>query len=116
MARPYRDGVASPGTARGGAMVYTQGTWIVKPGREDEFVMRWSELGDWTTENFPAARGTLARDLEDPNRFVSFGPWPSAEHAARWRDSDGYRQHVDRILETVETFDPRTLQLVAEVS
>lgn len=97
-------------------MVYSHGTWIVKPGREDDFVKRWLELGDWTTENFPAARGTLTRDVEEANRFVSFGPWPSAGHAERWRDSQGFREHVDRILETVDTFEPRTLQLVAEVS
>jgi len=97
-------------------MVYTHGTWIAKPGREDDFVARWLELGEWTTENFPAARGTLARDLEEPNRFVSFGPWPSVGHADRWRASDGFRERVARILETVESLEPRTLQLVAEVS
>ena len=97
-------------------MVYTHGTWTVTPGREDEFVRRWLELGDWTTENFPDARGTLLRDAEQSNRFVSFGPWPSAEHAERWRASPGFREHVDRIMETLESFEPLTLQLVAEVS
>ena len=56
----------------------------MKPGLEDEFVRLWLELGDWTTANFPGARGTLLRDAVQGNRFVSFGPWPSAEHAGRW--------------------------------
>jgi heme-degrading monooxygenase HmoA len=116
MARLYPEVIASPYSSEGEAMVYTHGTWIARPGQEEEFVRRWLELGEWTTENFAAARGSLARDLGEANRFVSFGPWPSVEHAERWRDSDGYRERVDRILEVVEAFEPRLLQLVAEVS
>jgi heme-degrading monooxygenase HmoA len=97
-------------------MVYTHGTWNVKPGQEDEFVRRWHDLGDWTIANYPGARGTLLRDVEHRNRFVSFGPWPTAEHAQRWRSSSGFRDRVDRILETLESFEPATLQLVAEIS
>ena len=97
-------------------MVYTHGTWQVKPGQEDEFVRRWHELADWTIANFPGARGTLLRDVAASSRFVSFGPWPTAEHAERWRGSSGFAARVDRIRETLESFEPATLQLVAEVS
>jgi len=97
-------------------MVYTHGTWIVKPGQEDEFERRWHELAGWTISNFPGARGTLLRDLEQPGRFVSFGPWPTAGHADRWRAAPGFADRVARIRETLESFEPRTLQLVAEIS
>ncbi len=97
-------------------MVYSHGTWIVKPGQEDEFVKRWLEAADWTIENFPGARGTLVRDLDEPNRFISFGPWPSAEHVERWRGTAEFRRWVEHIQETLDSSEPRTLQLVAEVS
>ena len=97
-------------------MVYTHGVWNVKPGQEAEFVRRWHELADWTIANFPGARGTLLRDVEDRTRFVSFGPWPSAEHAERWRGAPEFATRVQRIRETLESFEPRTLQLVAEIS
>jgi len=97
-------------------MVYTHGTWNVKPGQEGEFVRRWHDLADWTIANFPGARGTLLRDVEQPSRFVSFGPWPTSEHAERWRSASGFGERVTRIRETLESFEPATLQLVAEVS
>ena len=56
--------------------VWTHATWTVIPGRESEFVRAWGELGDWTVKAFPGAHGTLLRDTERPNVFVSFGPWP----------------------------------------
>ena len=61
---------------------YTHAEWHVVPGREDDFVAAWEELGAWTKTFAPDAAGTLLRDRGDPTRFVSFGPWPSAEHAA----------------------------------
>ena len=59
------------------ARVFTHGTWIVKPGREEEFVEAWCEFADWTRMQIPGARGTLLRDREERNRFHGFGPWPS---------------------------------------
>jgi heme-degrading monooxygenase HmoA len=99
----------------GEVAVYTMGTWIVKPGREAEFVRRWEEMGVWTTGRFAGARGTLLRDREEPNRFVSFGPWKSAEQIGEWRSDPEFAEHVARIRETVEAFDPHTLDLVVEV-
>jgi hypothetical protein len=33
--------------------VYTSGVWIVKEGREDEFVRRWQEGADAASVGFP---------------------------------------------------------------
>ncbi|HZO50364.1 MAG TPA: antibiotic biosynthesis monooxygenase [Gaiellaceae bacterium] len=95
--------------------VYTLGVWTVKEGREDEFVRAWEALGQWTIERGFATHGTLLRDHADRRRYVSFGPWPSVEHAERWRSDPGFQEHLDRILETVESFQPGTYDAVLSV-
>jgi heme-degrading monooxygenase HmoA len=95
--------------------VYTLGVWHVKAGREDDFVRAWDELAQWTLESGYESHGTLVRDRESPFRFVSFGPWPSAEAAGRWRDSDGFRERFARIEELVDRFEPQTLDVVMRV-
>ena len=93
--------------------VWTHATWTVTPGREQEFVRAWKALGDWTVEAFPGARGTLLRDTERANVFISFGPWPDRDTAARWRGADDFRRHLAAITETLERFDPLLLEHVA---
>ena len=93
--------------------VWTHGTWTVTPGRENDFVRRWEQLGDWTVAAFPGARGTLLRDTERPNVFISFGRWPNRETAGRWRASAEFQGHVTAIGETLELFEPLLLEHVA---
>jgi heme-degrading monooxygenase HmoA len=95
---------------------YTLAVWTVRPGREREFVRAWEELGEWTIGHSPGARGTLLRDHEQRNRFVSFGPWRTIEELEAWRAAPGFQEHVGRIRKLLESFEPGTYQLVASVS
>ena len=72
----------------------------------------WERLADWTVTAFPGARGMLLRDTERPNVFISFGPWPDCEAAARWRASTEFQDHVAAIRETLELFEPLLLETV----
>jgi len=92
---------------------YTHTTWHVKPGSEDEFVARWDEWVDWSHREGLAAAALLLRDAEDPSTFVSFGPWESLAAVRSWRALSGYQQRVARLSEVVESFAPRTLEVVA---
>ena len=96
--------------------VYTLGVWTVRPGREDEFVAAWDQLGQWTLEQGYDTHGTLVRDRDNPKRFISFGPWRSVDEAQRWRDTEGFRQRLARIEETLESFEPGTYDVVMSVS
>jgi heme-degrading monooxygenase HmoA len=90
--------------------VYTVGIWITKPGHEDEFARRWREMADWTEREIPAAAsGTLLRDRDQPNRFVSFGPWPSANDIEAWRANPGFAERVGGMRPLLEEFSPMTL-------
>ena len=53
--------------------------WVVSPGRETEFVERWSEWADWSRRQGLAAHAMLLRDVDDPHGS-SASP---VEHASR---------------------------------
>ena len=93
---------------------YSLSIWRVKPGLEDEFVRRWQELAAWSARQGLTARATLLRDVDDPGRFVSFGPWESMDAIRRWRAEEGFHELVARLQEVLDEFEPRTLELVAE--
>jgi len=92
---------------------YTHTTWRVKPGSEDEFVERWQEWVDWSHRQGLAAPALLLRDVEEPSTFVSFGPWEDLAAVRSWRTLAGYQERVARLSETVEHFEPRTLEVVS---
>jgi len=66
---------------------YTHSTWRVKPGLEDEFVRRWEDLAHWSALQGLTSRAKLLRDIDEPSRFVSFGPWESMVSLPRPRRS-----------------------------
>jgi heme-degrading monooxygenase HmoA len=93
---------------------YTHSVWIVKPGHEEEFVRRWTELAEWSAFQGLAASAKLLRDVDRPNRFVSFGPWESLATVSRWRSAPEYDERIRRLQELLESFDPQTLEQVTE--
>jgi hypothetical protein len=93
---------------------YTLTVWRVKPGQDDEFVVRWGEWVDWSHAQGLVAKARLLRDLEHAHTFVSFGPWADIDAVRRWRSAEGYHERVTRLYDVVESFEPRTLVLAAE--
>jgi heme-degrading monooxygenase HmoA len=96
--------------------VYTMGIWTVKPDREDEFVAAWDALEQWTLERGFDTHGTLVRDRSAPHRFISFGPWRSAEEADRWKANPGFQERFARISDMIERFDEGIYDVVMRVS
>jgi len=92
--------------------LYTHTTWRVKPGREDDFVERWAEWADWSHLEGLHEDALLLRDLESPQTFVSFGPWASIDVIRGWRARPGYQERVERLREVLDSFEPRTLDVV----
>ena len=82
-------------------------------GLEEEFVRRWSEWAEWSHREGLAEVALLLRDGEDPRSFVSFGPWESVAAIAGWRALSGYQERLDLLRRVVESFEPRTLEIVA---
>jgi hypothetical protein len=68
--------------------IFTLGRWVVRPGKQEEFVAAWSELGAFfgsLEHPPPPGSGTLLGSLDDPTLFYSFGPWEHADHVAEMR-------------------------------
>jgi heme-degrading monooxygenase HmoA len=94
--------------------LFTAATWTVKPGREGDFIRAWDEFAKWTSHNLESAgQGQLVQDLDDPTRFLSFGPWESAEHIAAWRARPEFTSFMAKARELCDEIQPRTLKVVA---
>jgi heme-degrading monooxygenase HmoA len=94
------------------AELYTHTSWKVKPGREADFVERWTEWAEWSHRQGLHEQALLLRDLDSAETFVSFGPWESIDVVRGWRALPGYQERVERLRETLDGFEPRTLEVV----
>jgi quinol monooxygenase YgiN len=92
---------------------YTHTTWRVKEGREEEFQRYWLDWVEWSRREGLQAPALLLRDVENPQVFISFGPWESQAVVRNWRALPGYQERVARLRQVVESFEPRTLEVVA---
>ena len=93
--------------------VYTSGTWKPSPGREDAFVEAWKQFAAWASQMPGAGTLHLVRDLEQPERFMSFGDWENIEQVRDWKSSPEFRERMARVLQHVDEFKPSELTLVA---
>ncbi|MDX6534439.1 MAG: hypothetical protein QOF68_2183 [Gaiellales bacterium] len=93
---------------------FTHAIWKVKPGQADEFVTAWGKFAAWANKQSPGVLwGVLLRDVEDSNLFVSTGAWARAEDIAAFADNPGVRSRLESILQLVDDFQPRTMELAA---
>ena len=96
--------------------LYTSGLWSVRPGKEADFIRAWEQFAQWTSEHQPGVGdGRLLQDPEHPDKFLSFGPWESAERIAEWRSRPEFAAFVTTARELCEDIQPRTLKLVVHV-
>ena len=98
------------------AETYTNGIWLVKPGEEDDFVAAWREFASWG-QTWPGC-GTLrlTRDVYEPSRYMSFGPWESFEAQQAWKDHPDFRERIGRVRQHTTDFTPSVLEHVTTAS
>lgn len=95
------------------AEMITTGIWVVSEGKQTAFVEAWSEFAVWASAMDGAATLRLGRDSADANRFVSFGPWASADHVHAWKASGEFRARMAQVMQHVDVFHPSELDLVS---
>ena len=96
---------------------YTMARWIVKEGREDEFQRMWHEdLGVAIMGVGLKSHGTLLRNVEKPQLFVSFGPWKDLEEATIIRSSPEVQGAIGRIRELCDEVEPGAFEVVGRMS
>lgn len=95
--------------------LYTLGIWTTMEGQESEFIEAWQAFADWTFGSQPGAgSGTLLQNKDTPQRFISFGPWESADSVESWRKQPQFKEFVARARELCEDFEPQNMIVVGQ--
>lgn len=83
--------------------------FILKPGREDEFVEAWRDLTRYIRQHFDS-RGSRLHRAGD-GRYIGYAQWPDEKtHAVAGDDSDEYHNLRQRMNATLETGESRLLE------
>ena len=93
---------------------YSFGEWLVKDGKEEEFISHWQVFARQTAKDFKAASGAyLLQDKADPRHFVSFGEWAKPDAIEKWRTSPEFRNFLSNIQPLCDDVEPCLMKLVA---
>ena len=96
--------------------LYTYGRWTVAEGKHDEFIEAWRDLAQWTVDNIEGAGWSkLMLDGEDPNLFLSFGPWEDSSAIMNWRSSEGFAARIGNMRGLLQDFEAHIAQTVVEI-
>jgi heme-degrading monooxygenase HmoA len=96
--------------------VYTTGSWRPHPGHGERFLDAWTEFANWSAGMPGVHMAVLARDLRDPERFVSVVGWDSIEAVRAWKSSPQFKPRMARVQEHIDRFAPTELEVVATVA
>ena len=95
------------------SQLYTCGSWFVKPGMEQSFIEAWQAFADWTSRAQPGAgSGILLQAEDDSQKFISFGPWDTAEHITDWRSKQEFQDFIAKARELCQEMKPQTMKVV----
>jgi len=96
--------------------VFTVGHWTVKPGKEAAFLKRWHEFARWTMDHQAGAKWVyMVRDLTQANKFLSFGPFESAEMVEAWRKTPEFKAAFVEFKDLCDEIRPGTMREVAHL-
>ena len=96
---------------------HASGNWLVKEGREAEFVARWTEFLEWTRETVPGlVSASLIQDEGNAGHFVSIALWDRPESRAAWKSHDDFPGKLGACRELCEEFTGGDYELAVHVS
>ena len=95
---------------------YTHAEWRVTPGKDEEFIAAWRDLGDvFGSLDRPPVWGTLLQSEAEPSVFYSFGPWASAEDVAAMRANDDALAALKRVSDLCDSATPGPCRRVLHI-
>jgi quinol monooxygenase YgiN len=99
------------------AQIWTLGVWVVKEGQAAAFREAWERFAHWTAQQQPGAgEAYLLQDLQQPQRFISFGPWENPEAVQAWRQRPEFADFVSQARALCDEFQPNSLRQVAHIA
>lgn len=93
--------------------LYTSAQWVVKAGKEQEFIDAWQAYVAESAKKFGVTGARMLQDEQISKRFVSFGRWQSAEKIAEWRASSDFKNFMAKANELCDLAEPRNFKVVA---
>jgi heme-degrading monooxygenase HmoA len=97
--------------------VYTLGIWTVNPGSETAFIKAWDTFAQWTSKNQKGAQtAVLVQDADNPQKFISFGPWQDIDAALQWRNTPEFKQAFATFRKLCSEIQPHTMRCVASAN
>ena len=95
--------------------IYTHGAWLVKEGKQQEFIEAWKELGEvFGALSDPPGKGILIQSTSEPTLFYSFGPWNSMEAVEAMRNNPKAQQGIRKLIDLCTEATPGSYRVVAE--
>ena len=94
---------------------YTSGVWTVKDGEEEAFVEAWREFVAFGGKMPGSGTFRLVRDVEQPERYMSFAPWESFEAQHDWKLMPEFTELIGAARAHCEDFQPAVYELVTTV-
>jgi heme-degrading monooxygenase HmoA len=93
--------------------LYTSAQWVVKEGKEKEFIEAWQAYIADGSKKFGVTGARMLQDAEISKRFVSFGRWENADKIAEWRSSPEFKNFMAKANELCDLAEPRNYKVVA---
>jgi heme-degrading monooxygenase HmoA len=93
----------------------TSGRWTVSAENQDAFLDAWAAFAAWGSTTPGAGPLRLARDLDDPELFISYGEWDSYEAIRSWKDTPVFRERIAQVLQYVSKFESKNLNVMLTV-
>jgi len=79
---------------------------------EQSFIEAWQAFADWTSQTQPGAgSGILLQAQDDPQRFISFGPWDTAENITDWRSKQEFQDFISKARALCQEMKPQTMKV-----
>lgn len=96
---------------------FTSGNWIVKEGKEKEFIEAWTEFVRWSTSTFDEFQSAdLIQQDDDSRHFISFGLWTDASAVPNWRGHPEFPERMSGPRSLCDEFAGLDYKVVSSVS
>jgi heme-degrading monooxygenase HmoA len=92
---------------------FTAGVWLVKSGKEKDFIAVWGDVAAWVlNHNLGAREFYLLQDIQQSRRFISYGYWDSIQKIEAWRQLP---ESAEFIAKTKELCDEMMLPIMKPI-
>lgn len=99
-----------------GEAKWASGQWLVKEGRDDDFIERWKAWLGWTSQTIPGFRSArLLRSQDDTQRFTSMSDWDGDDALKAWTSNPGFQERFDAVRELCDEFRGGNFDVAASI-